>query len=497
MAKRTEQEPSGQDIYHGVLGYLSEDAQAALFKYLPYMEDRVNSEVTQFGTRLADDLTAAVKTESRRARKRLGKAKEGIQRFERFAKKGKARLSDRQLPIEQVAQAACEMDRMVREGTALLECMQAFAKQVAQYAVQRTPDGLQLAVDDLERALHAWCAELGRVDEAIRVAPQANATQADATQADAELGEIRSLIARLKSRVGSLGGSVHPQPHAKKEVPSRPEGGDERTSDDNAPGPAAEATAAAARAEAAAGAAAQAAASANATKAKEAARAAAEAEAAARAEEAKARAAAQDDEAARAAAEAAAAARAAEEAAASAAAEAAEMPEGASEKAEAAASAAAEARATASAKEKVAVSASATAKTAASAAKAAREAASAAKDAEATATAAAEAAAAAWAAAEDEAARAAAAELAELTWMLPARVERVQGRRTNALADAAGELQKQAAEAVKAMSEWPSKLERLRSCAEEIKQAARDLPKDFARALRACIERANLDVRGR
>lgn len=493
MAKRTEQGQRDQDIYHGVLGYLSEDAQAALFKYLPYMEDRVNDEVVQFGRQLADDLRAAVDSESSRARKRLEKAKKGVQEFECFAKKGKAGLGKRQLPIEQVAQAASALNRMVCEGTALLGRMQAFGKQVAQYAVQRTPERLQLAVDDLERAHHVWCVEVAHVDKAICVAKQADATQQDATQEDAtqkdaELGQIKSLIADLKSRVRSLGSAARAQPYAEKEVPSRWAG---------APHPAAEARAAAASAEAEERQAAQAAARANATKAEAAARAAAAADAAARAEEAKARTEAQEEEAARAAADAEAAARAAEDAAASAAAEAAEMPESASERMEAAASAAAGARATAGAAKDEALRAAARLEAAESAAEAARATASAAKDEEAKATAAAESAAVEWAAAKDKAARAVAAELTELTWMLPALLERVQQQRTNALAEATRELQEQAAAAVKVISEWPSELERLLSCAEEIKQAAKDLPDDFASALKACIERASLDVRGR
>ena len=524
MAKRTEQGQRDQDIYHGVLGYLSEDAQAVLFKYLPYMEDRVNDEVIQFGRQLANDLRAAVKSESCRARKRLKKAKKGVERFECFAKKGKARLSDRQLPIEQVAQAASALNRMVCEGTALLGCLQTFAKRVAQYAIQRTPEGLRFAADDLERAHHVWCAEVAHVDKAICVAKQADATQQDATQADAtqkdaaqtdapqedatqkdaELGQIKSLIAILKSRVRSLGGSARAQPYAEKEVPSRPEG-DERTSGDNAPSPATEAKGAAASAEAEAGLAAQEAATANAAKADAAARAAAKADVAARAEETAATAeeaaeraeenAARTEEAARAAAQDEAAARAAAEAeaAAHAAAEAAEMPESASEEVKAAPSDAAEARAIASAAKEEALRAAARLEVAESAAEAACAKASAAKDEEAKKTAAAEEAATAWAAAVT----AVAAELTELTWKLPALLERVQQQRTSALAEAAKELQEQAAAAMKVMSEWPSELDRLQSCAEEIGQAAKDLPDDFASALKACIERASLDVRGR
>ena len=291
MANRTEH-GSGQDPYYGVLGYLSEDARAALLKYLPYMAERVNDEVTRFGEQLERVLRAGVEEQKKRASERLDRAREGAGQFKRIAEEGKTCLGDLARPIERVARAARAVDRMAGQGATLLWRARAFAEHAARHPVRRAPARLRPAVDDISRAYRAWRAEVARVDEAI--AQDATKERSEDDLGDEELGEIERLIDRLKRRTSSLGASTPAQDGA-----SPPLGdGDARADDDRAPSQSAaevEAQERTAKAEAAAGDAAKVEAEANATKEQAVTSADARAEVAARAEAAASSAAAEKE----------------------------------------------------------------------------------------------------------------------------------------------------------------------------------------------------------
>ena len=215
MARRKARWSSPADGYAGVLGYLSGDAQAAVFRYLPHLEACVDEEVVRFGEQLGKDLKAQVQRESELVRGRLETARTTIKEFTPFAEKGQQGLADLQRQIERVEGAAGALAEMTSESATLLGRARAFAKHAAEFPVRRTPEGLRWAMKDLEKAHESWRVVATRVDHAIARAANDLGEQNVGEQ---EFGEIESLIERLADRVRSLEGATQERQPAEDAV---------------------------------------------------------------------------------------------------------------------------------------------------------------------------------------------------------------------------------------------------------------------------------------
>ena len=164
MAKETEPRNEAKRAYESVLGYLSEDAQAALFRYLPHLEECVDQEVVKFGNQLADDLNGIVSRESAVVCKRMAEVKNQAERVGEFAKESQNGLDELEKKVEHVAKAASDLDRLASEGASLLGRVQAFATHLAELEVRGAPDGLLWAAKDLRKAYQGWCAVVPGID---------------------------------------------------------------------------------------------------------------------------------------------------------------------------------------------------------------------------------------------------------------------------------------------------------------------------------------------
>lgn len=211
MARRKARWSGPADGYAGVLGYLSGDAQAAVFRYLPHLEACVDEEVVRFGKQLGCDLKAQVQRESELARERLETARIVIKEFAPFAEEGQPGLVDLQRRIEHVEGAAGAFAKLTSESAALLRRARTFAKHAAEFPVRRSPEGLRWAMEDLQKAHESWRVVATRVDDAI-----ARATEdlGEREIGEKELDEIENLIGRLAGRVRSLEEATQARPLA-------------------------------------------------------------------------------------------------------------------------------------------------------------------------------------------------------------------------------------------------------------------------------------------
>ena len=220
MARRKARWSGPADGYAGVLGYLSGDAQAAVFRYLPHLEACVDEEVVRFGKQLGCDLKAQVQRESELARERLETARKIIKEFAPFAEEGQPGLVDLQRRIERVEGAAGAFAKMTSESAALLRRARTFAKHAAEFPVRRSPEGLRWAMEDLQKAHEGWRVVATRVDDAI-----ARATEdlGERVVREKERDEIENLIGRLAGRVRSLEEATEARPLAEYDAALPPD----------------------------------------------------------------------------------------------------------------------------------------------------------------------------------------------------------------------------------------------------------------------------------
>lgn len=236
MADGREQARSVHGAYVGVLGYLSEDAQAAVLRYLPYLDECVDNEVVRFGKELGCGLKAVVKTESAHACEQIKTAQKGTKEFKTFAEDGQRRLGDLERRMACRADATGALADVVEESGGLLRRVRAFAKHLAEFPARRTAEGLLWAMEDLKKAHEDWCAVVRRADEAAARAKEERGEQESSAGEleDKALGEIESLMRRLATGVRSLEDASHAQPHGDDGPPADDD--DEYPSDDETPG---------------------------------------------------------------------------------------------------------------------------------------------------------------------------------------------------------------------------------------------------------------------
>ena len=183
MANGTEQRNEAREAYESVLGYLSEDAQAAVFRYLPYLEACVDKEVAAFGKDLATDLNKIICRESNAVCERMDDVKKKAKRVVKFIKKnGLDKLEEK---VDGVVYIANNLNRMAREGASLLSRAQVFATHVAEWKDRHAPEGLQHAASALRESYERWFAEIPGNDE-----------KTDSRAAET-LGKIESLVENL------------------------------------------------------------------------------------------------------------------------------------------------------------------------------------------------------------------------------------------------------------------------------------------------------------
>lgn len=258
MATETEHEASGP--YAGVLGYLSSDAQAAVFRYLPHLEKCVDDEVDRFGQGLGRDLKRLAKREANLACQRLQTARKGTKEFKKSARAGQRRLGDLKRRIDGRAEAAIAQAALANESATVLGRVRAFAQHVAEFPVRGAPEGLLWAMEDLKRAHEGWGAAVARLDAAAAGATEETGEQEAGGRKDGErkdgetkdgeraasgeqqpedeapeervredddLGEIERLMGRLASGVRSLQDAPSaPPPAADDDAPGDAFGGD-------------------------------------------------------------------------------------------------------------------------------------------------------------------------------------------------------------------------------------------------------------------------------
>ena len=140
--------------YVSVLGFLSEDAQAALFRYLPHLEACVDKEVAAFGRDLRDDLAARVNSTS----VAFG---ECLDRLDGQAEDTRTTLSGLPKEVREevagVAKVVADLRTAAAESTTLLRRVAAFGNRVAEFSERRTPDGLAWALQDVKESHDRWC----------------------------------------------------------------------------------------------------------------------------------------------------------------------------------------------------------------------------------------------------------------------------------------------------------------------------------------------------
>lgn len=146
-----------REAYVSVLGFLSEDAQAALFRYLPYLEDCVGGEVDVFAAKLRKDLLRRVAEESTLLGGRFDKLASQAESARRLASESDRVLEDVKKAIDNVAKTASDLEEAAAESPALLRRVEAVAKRVAEFPEHRELDGLRWALDELKESHGRWC----------------------------------------------------------------------------------------------------------------------------------------------------------------------------------------------------------------------------------------------------------------------------------------------------------------------------------------------------
>ena len=145
-----------REAYVSILGFLSEDAQAALFRYLPYLQECVDNEVAAFGEKLTADLVRRAAGESVTLSKDLEQLAEQASCAVKLANESENLPRDVSEKIGGVAQAAEDFDKKVSESTALLRRVQALGHRVAEVSKRGTADGLRWALEDVKESHESW-----------------------------------------------------------------------------------------------------------------------------------------------------------------------------------------------------------------------------------------------------------------------------------------------------------------------------------------------------
>ena len=158
MVDNGKQKHRARDAYVSVVGFLSEDAQAELYRCLPYLEECVDNEVAAFGKRLKADLLRRASDESDALSKRLDELAEEATNAVRLANESGSLPRDVSGEIGSVVKTAEAFEVEVIENTALLRRVETLGQRVAEVRERRTTDGLRWALEDLKDSHSRWCA---------------------------------------------------------------------------------------------------------------------------------------------------------------------------------------------------------------------------------------------------------------------------------------------------------------------------------------------------
>lgn len=148
---------SAREAYVSVMGFLSEDAQAALFRYLPHLQECVDKDVAAFCEKLKDDLVRRASDESDALSKRLSELAKLATGAGELADESGNLPGDVSGAIGRVVEAAEDFERGVVETTTLLRRVEALGNRVAEIPQRRTLDGLRWAFEDLKDSHDRWC----------------------------------------------------------------------------------------------------------------------------------------------------------------------------------------------------------------------------------------------------------------------------------------------------------------------------------------------------
>lgn len=154
----TQNRASGaREAYVSVLGFLSEDAQAALFRYLPYLEECVGREVDVFAAKLRRDLLRRVADESTLLGGKFDQLASQAESARKLASESDRVLEDVRKAVDNVAKTASDLEEEAAESPALLRRVEAVAKRVAEFPEHRELDGLRWALGELKESHGRWC----------------------------------------------------------------------------------------------------------------------------------------------------------------------------------------------------------------------------------------------------------------------------------------------------------------------------------------------------
>lgn len=156
MADRKEQQGRTRDAYLSVLGFLSEDAQRALLRYLPHLEACVDEEVRAFGDQLAEDLDRRVRKESKVLGWRLGRLATDAKCALKLPGKSKSLPAAVGGEVNGMVSAVADLKAAATESASLLRHVEAVGNQVARLSEHRVPDTLGLALTALRDAHLRW-----------------------------------------------------------------------------------------------------------------------------------------------------------------------------------------------------------------------------------------------------------------------------------------------------------------------------------------------------
>lgn len=142
-----------RDAYVGVLGFLSEDAQAALLRYLPHLEKCVDNEVAMFGSKLKAELLDRVSSAS-------GALDVCLDRLGKQATSTELPSGGLGAMTEKVGGVVADLERAAKENEVLLRRVEALGRRMAEFWERRTTDGLRWAFSDLSESHERWWSAL-------------------------------------------------------------------------------------------------------------------------------------------------------------------------------------------------------------------------------------------------------------------------------------------------------------------------------------------------
>lgn len=160
MADDTEQGRRTRDAYLSVLGFLSEDAQRELLRYLPRLEACVDEEVAAFGRSLQADLVRRVSDESEALKQRLDTVAEQGTAATCLVGQSESLATEVDEGIDRVAKAVAALGDAASVSAALMRRIEAVGNRMANFPEHRVSDGLRWALDELEDVHGRWRAML-------------------------------------------------------------------------------------------------------------------------------------------------------------------------------------------------------------------------------------------------------------------------------------------------------------------------------------------------